>query len=501
MLYPKGPNPILSRNLARHGRDNLDNILGENWKKYCIGEDGSNSQARTRAASLDRSGTDTTDKSELNKAYPNALPGPVFIKKKSNQATITDLRSRSLRNAPGPSGVAVEDPGFEETASDKSGSAVTKQKKDSETNTDHSVQMMKGSKAGGRPQAAGGPGGFGYRKAGSAPATGKSGSKSASGKIAEAEAMKGERLSNYNKGSVMVGGNPEKKKVSSNTQTNISTVASSVPSDYQSNTLGRRRPDPNLKEKLFGSRSSLNKVSTMSPHDMIISNPHATFSKRHSGGSAGSGGSSDYVNIGVGNYLSPEYVPTRPLSGISSPSSSGYTSWPKTGVHGLPPGLVRTALSETESMESLSSAASSSIQAQIQQARALSLASRSIMQHANNNHTGLHRSDSFKSTKSEKVFPTSNGERMLQRTNSYSQLTGGASSPGSPTGLSPGNRPMVTMVPAGSSYSRPSSTVSSSSPYANVFLPLSKMAGSRDDDCKYRVTKISRKQELKKRVY
>ena len=93
-------------------------------------------------------------------------------------------------------------------------------------------------------------------------------------------------------------------------------------------------------------------------------------------------------NVCISRYLSPDYLPSRPLSTISP---SGASPWSKGGP-------MRMAMSETESMESLSS-----IQAQIAQARNLSLQSRNILASIPPQGNGIHRSDSFKSTKSEQV--------------------------------------------------------------------------------------------------
>ena len=421
LLYAKTGSSLLGRNLNVHGRDNLDNILGENWKKYTISEDGS-------------SGTYGPDGKERNDLkYGSGIPGAMFIKKKSNQATITDLRSRSMRNAPGGVAVAVEDPLMEGYDGVANGIHHGKQKRDSETNTDHS--MMVGRSAG-RPGAnTAVVAGYGFRRPLSTSSNVSNSSNGSRGSNRmESDAKKGERLSNYSKGVVMSrpvtapsmsgsrdnmtdmgpeaygAGTLERKKKNAL----ISKSSSSMP-NYQS--LDRKRNgEQNLKERMFGSRNSLNKVQQDGPgfNSTIISNPHATFSKGEKTPQKGDYSPDqghNYVNI---NYLSPDGLPPRPLSGLSSPGNgynsspgNGYSSspgngysWPKSNGSVVGNGM-RMALSETESMESLSSSASSSIQAQIQQARASALASRNILQGVNMG--SLHRSDSFKSTKSEKV--------------------------------------------------------------------------------------------------
>ena len=129
-------------------------------------------------------------------------------------------------------------------------------------------------------------------------------------------------------------------------------------------------------------------------------------------------------------------------------------------------------------MESLSN-----IQAQIHHARALSQTSRELLRQINQNDTGLHRSDSFKSTKSEQVYSTNShiGGDGLPRTNSFTQLNGGAgASPSSPTPSQGSSTkfsfPLSMGAPGGKM---------GGSPYANVYLPSSKMSASREDDCDY----------------
>ena len=485
LLYPKAGNTLLGRNLNVHGRDNLDNILGENWKKYTINDGGSNGPC----------GPDGKERNDLK--YGRGMPGALFIKKKSNQATITDLRSRSLHNPQGGMAVAVEDPQLEHNQE----GMPAKQKRDSETNTDHSMMMRPGA----RPQAGTAIGGFGFRRPLSTSSNTSNSSNGSRTSRMDAEALKGERLSNYNKG-IMVA-RPGTAPPKTNGKDSMSDMG---PEAYSASTLERKKRngmisksqtntpsyqsldrkrscEPNLKDRMFGSRSSLNKLQHQGPDGVmfngtIISNPHATYSrgdKTLQRGDYSPEHGHNYVNI---NYLSPDGLPPHPVS-LTSPGN-GY-SWPKSNGTGFGNGM-RMALSETESMESLSSTASNSIQAQIQQARASALVSRNILHGAS---VGLQRSDSFKSTKSEKVFPTSSPDTSgLQRTNSFSHLCGG--SPVSPTqknnaGLGYALSALVSTTTAGlvGSLSRPSSTASSST-YANVFLPLSKLSSSKDDDCK-----------------
>ena len=149
--------------------------------------------------------------------------------------------------------------------------------------------------------------------------------------VNEAEAMRGERLSNYNKAT------PTKPtKTSSGSQTYVcgsQTYPRSDPSDmgpiYSQSTLERKkglvakggyasldrkaRTSQEVKERLFGSRSSLNKAQTPEGQNLIsstiISNPHATFSRPQ--GKPPPGTKSD-----------GEYSPTSPYVNVSLPPGS-----------------------------------------------------------------------------------------------------------------------------------------------------------------------------------
>lgn len=314
----------------------------------------------------------------------------------------------------------------------------------------------------------------------------------------------GERLANY-KGNVnMSPGMPQRQvsKTSSGSQTQygqdsdtyssaslerkkLSSVSSPgsphTHPDYTTVSLGRKRPDSNLRERLFGSKSSLNKVpvSEGMVGSTIISNPHATFSK-HDGSSQtprsyvgrNSGGATmplpsqaNYVNI---QYLTSDYLQGR---GVHSPTS------PSNWIKSAPPSIAGR-MSETESLESLVSAASS-IQAQIQQARAHSLATRNILQHERENHyqPGLVRSDSFRSTQSEQIYATTPADG-LYRTNSIGHISQ-PSSPGS-AASSRFTYPLTTMSPTNTARSNPQTSAAAAMAYAS-FAPLSKISNKDDE--------------------
>ena len=173
---------------------------------------------------------------------------------------------------------------------------------------------------------------------------------------------------------------------------------------------------------------------------------------------------------------------------MQSPTSP--SAWMKSAPPSLSNGHMRPTLSETESMESISSSASSSIQAQIQQARANSLASRNILQHERENQAGSHslvRSDSFRSTQSEKMFSGSQSDD-LHHANSITQLspTGQPSSPTPSQSSAASSRftyPLSALSPttaAGINLARSGSSANGGVPYTG-FIPLSKIS-SKDDD-------------------
>ena len=202
--------------------------------------------------------------------------------------------------------------------------------------------------------------------------------------------------------------------------------------DFQSNSLGRRR--------LFDSKGSLNNKPGENGglcHSTIISNPHATYSKD---GSPGARNLSHYVNLqelharqlqqlqqqhtAHSNYVPLEFPSTsqRHSGGSATGVSLGPSFWNRNSHANVPapapPGQ------EAESMDVLIVSASSPIQQQIQQARALSgVGARILQQHREalaalsistqpspcpspNPNPGLQRSSSVKS---ERSFSSANG--------------------------------------------------------------------------------------------
>ncbi len=362
----------------------------------------------------------------------NIPPTGSLQRQKSSQATITDLRDRK-------SGFAVEDPHLK-YYSDSEG---TYQRKSENT---ASVMRQNGRTP---------VGAFGLRRPGPGQNT---------------AASSGERLANYRSNSIAngimpPGGRAGVMRTSSGSQTGHENNMDMVSEAYNASTLERKRQAmhqkmlanqnlqngyqsaderssstldrkqrTDIKQRLFGSKGSLNRVQTGADGQLInstiISNPHATYSKdranslQHKGNTSPT--SANYVNI---NYLSADYLNGRPSSATSPMSGS---PWLKSNSNSIATG-ARHALSETESMESISSSASSSIQAQIQQARAHGYASRTILAQEKEGLTPqlIQRSDSFKSTQSERIYATpSQMDHDLHRTGSFSGMNG----PSSPTG-------------------------------------------------------------------
>lgn len=268
---------------------------------------------------------------------------------------------------------------------------------------------------------------------------------------------------------------------------------------YKSNTLGRRAG------RMFGSRNSLTKSSHGESVNgnmfcsTIISNPHATFGKSDShpkmgyNGHSSSQQQSPQNNGGHSPYMVLDY---------SSPRNSGASpngQWLKTsnGTHNGIGTHTPLHMSETESMESLSSQASS-IQAQIQQARALSGASARILAHQRDSAgelIGLHRSNSVKSTQSECLYQNTQHclAEDLTRTNSFSQLP----SPPPPSSPTPSNSshssrftyPMAAyaspaMLNSSLAQNMVRSNTQSSLPYGS--LPMSKINKDEDSSRKYK---------------
>lgn len=203
----------------------------------------------------------------------------------------------------------------------------------------------------------------------------------------------------------------ERRKKSSMSGVKSSSSAQTDSEIYKSNTLGRTK-------KSFGNGMGKGPQQGENGNmcsSTIISNPHATYGKNFSNGN--------------GHYVAMEY---------GSPRNSNHGIWLKSanGNPNTSMGQVPSHLSETESMDSISSHASS-IQAQIQQARALSGASARILSRDGNG-MGLSRSNSVRSTHSDSAYASAQqyfSDHELPSTNSFSQIP----SPQPPASPTPSN--------------------------------------------------------------
>ncbi|XP_069128702.1 neuron navigator 3-like isoform X3 [Argopecten irradians] len=461
--------------------------------------------------------SDPADYAHLYNGYDHSQWRP-------NQANVGQLRKLSNSSQPEIHHYRAHSADSADTQSDKGGysSAGFLTKRDSETNTDQShlldssMRRMQTQRA----HSAGGQVTYGYRRPLSNTSNSSVGSNKSTGSNTGKTSAVGSRLAKHgmlveqgqpngksmdvNGGSSIPrpgsatgmrattpgGGNPrtdmgpeayssatlERKKKGLNGSPKSTSAAQTDPGElYKSNTLGRTK-------KVFGSRNSLSKTQAQGENgslcsSTIISNPHATYSK--------GGPQSPQNGSHNGTYVAMEY-------GSPRNSGAGQGVWLKT-----PNGTMAMGMSETESMESISSHASS-IQAQIQQARALSGASARILAHRDGQGTpnGLSRSNSLKSSQSDSMYAQhSQMSEDITRTNSFSQLP----SPPAPSSPTPSNSshsssrftyPMTAAYGSGSAYPANSAMVrsntQSSLPYGS--LALSKINKEEDSS---RLTKSS----------
>ncbi|XP_076466294.1 neuron navigator 2-like isoform X3 [Babylonia areolata] len=332
---------------------------------------------------------------------------------------------RKLSTASHPEFYPYGDSGYGDSTlmrSERSSSPSTGSKRDCETNTDQSHLMDANSKAqmaakmgknqNGNPASQGA--GFGYRR----PLSNTSGSSSGKGS-GKGSSVVGCRLAKHGvegvtqmvrSGSDSVAhtptGIPRPASATSSAKSCHSDMASeanrsstlerkqrtgltpsksmgAAQTDFQSNSLGRRR--------LFGSKSSVNQKGGENGggacNSTIISNPHATYSKDGS-----SKNLSHYVNLQELHARQQQqqhshYVPLefpsggqRHSGGSATGMSLGPGFWHRNSHANVPaPALPGQ---EGESMDTLVVSASSPIQQQIQQARALSgVGARILQQH------------------------------------------------------------------------------------------------------------------------
>lgn len=264
---------------------------------------------------------------------------------------------------------------------------------------------------------------------------------------------------------------PEFSSASLERRTKSTSAAQTDMEMFKSNSLGRRKGGMGPQMNHPGDNASFSST--------IISNPHATYSKPD-----GSRHNSPYSSVHIpGTGYTGNYVPLEFAMG--SPRNSASTGgWIRTnsGAVTADGRQIYHHVSDSESMDTLSSV--SSINARIQQARALSSANARILAHSN---YGLQRSNSMKSTRSDSAYASPQ--------HLHHQHSEDLPSPPPPTSPTPSNSshassrftfPMTSFgaSPAGGQPLVRSNT-SSSLPYGTP-LALSKMnRGDEEDSCKY----------------
>lgn len=264
---------------------------------------------------------------------------------------------------------------------------------------------------------------------------------------------------------------PEYSSASLERRSKSSSAAQTDMDMFKSNSLGRRKAGMGPMIPQPGENGQLNST--------IISNPHATYSRPD-----GSRHNSPYSSVHIpGTSFTGNYVPLEFAMG--SPRNSGNTGgWIRTnsGAVTADGRHIYHHVSDSESMDALSSV--SSINARIQQARALSSANARILAQSSN--YGLQRSNSMKSTRSDSAYAS---PQHLQHQHSED-----LPSPPPPTSPTPSNSshassrftfPMTTYAASqGQNQPLVRSNTSSSLPYGTP-LALTKInRGEDEDSCK-----------------
>lgn len=261
---------------------------------------------------------------------------------------------------------------------------------------------------------------------------------------------------------------PEYSSASLERRKKSSSAAQTDMDMFKSNSLGRRKGGMGPMIPQPGENGQFNST--------IISNPHATYSRPD-----GSRHNSPYSSVHIpGTNFTGNYVPLEFAMG--SPRNSGNTGgWIRTnsGAVTADGRHIYHHVSDSESMDALSSV--NSINARIQQARALSGASARILAQSGN--YGLQRSNSMKSTRSDSAYAS---PQHLQHQHSED-----LPSPPPPTSPTPSNSshassrftfPMTSYA-SGQAQNQPlvRSNTSSSLPYGTP-LALTKMNRGEDED-------------------
>lgn len=264
---------------------------------------------------------------------------------------------------------------------------------------------------------------------------------------------------------------PEFSSASLERRSKSSSAAQTDMEMFKSNSLGRRKGGMGPQMMQPGDNTSFSST--------IISNPHATYSKPD-----GSRHNSPYSSVHIpgpgypGNYVPLEFA-------MGSPRNSASTGgWIRTnsGAVTADGRQIYHHVSDSESMDTLSSV--SSINARIQQARALSSANARIL--AQSSSYGLQRSNSMKSTRSDSAYASPH--------HIHHQHSEDLPSPPPPTSPTPSNSSHASSrftFPMTSYGASPApgqplvrSNTSSSLPYGTP-LALTKMnRGEEEDSCK-----------------
>jgi len=269
-------------------------------------------------------------------------------------------------------------------------------------------------------------------------------------------------------------GVPEFSSASLERRSKSTSAAQTEMEIFKSNSLGRRKGGMGI-QMGQGSADNGSMAST------IISNPHATYSRPD-----GSRHNSPYSSVHIpgpgfgGNYVPLEFA-------MGSPRNSAATGgWIRTNAGAVTADgrQIYHHVSDSESMDALSSA--SSINARIQQARALSSANARIL--AQSHHYGLQRSSSMKSSRSDSAYASGH-----QLQGGMPGMEGELASPPPPTSPTPSQSshassrftfPMTSYAAGNPGQPLTRSNTSSSLPYAT---PLHQLAKNRDeeDSCMY----------------
>ena len=441
------PGSLAARSRQQAGPSQGGGEASINWHKYTIGEqaavDGHDLDATTTGGPANNSGSRRTSTTAASALTDSGVGTAVEM---------ADMMTSVVAER-----------------SDSTGKPMsTKQKKDSGTNTDHSVLMMARSQAAAaqQQQTAAGQSSFNnlglrqQQRTTQMPTTSGGGAPMVAGtsaslskmprsyvgiRMGEMSSMKGERISNY-RGSPLV--SLQQQQQAGVDGLMMMERRASGPSDLSFSSDGSASFSTSTPRKII-SKDSLQQGDAQQHYQQQLNGGMAT---SRTGGPSQSDKSSfsPYVNANVPasfavSSAAVEGMAARPLSAMSSPT--GTNSWTRSAAQFA--NAMRSALSETESMESLPTSQQQlqhqptpSVHQQIQQARALSASGRSAM-----------------------LAQRSSGGRLSQDGQLHEH--GSMQMPGQPGALLTG------------------SLGRGSSPFNTLNVPLGKLASSQDEDCEF----------------